>query len=70
MTEEAENVKLAKINRRAAKAALTRCGRALTHLVEHKPPASEVRDDLRWSYTLKTFFLLLYFFLNFFLNYY
>ena len=46
MTEEAENVKLAKINRRAVNAALTRCGRALTHLVEHKPPASEVRDGL------------------------
>ena len=46
MTEEAENVKLAKINPLAAKAALTRCGRALTHLVEHKRPASEVRDGL------------------------
>ena len=46
MTEEAENVKLSKINRRAAKAALTRCGRALAHLIEHKRPASEVRDGL------------------------
>ena len=46
MTEEAENVKLAKINRRAAKAVLTRCGRALAHHVEHKRPASEVRDGL------------------------
>ena len=46
MTEEAENVKPAKINRRAAKAALTRCGRALAHLVEHKRSASEVRDSL------------------------
>ena len=46
MTEEVENLKRAKIKRRAAKAALTRCGRALAHLVEHKRPASEVRDGL------------------------
>ena len=46
MTEEAENVKLAKINRCAAKAALTQCGRALAHLVEHKRLASKVRDAL------------------------
>ncbi len=46
MTEEAENVKLAKINRRAGKAALTRCGRTLVHLVEHKRPSNEVRDGL------------------------
>ncbi len=46
MTEEAEKVKLAKINQRAGKAALKRCGRTLVHLVEYKRPSNEVRDGL------------------------
>ena len=35
-----------KLTHSPQKSALTRCGRALTHLVEHKRPASEVKDGL------------------------
>ena len=41
-----EAVKTAKIQRRAAKASLTRLGNALKHLCENERPAGEVRDYL------------------------
>ena len=44
MTEVAE--KTAKINRRTANAGLTRCGKALEHLISHERPTNEVRDAL------------------------
>lgn len=42
----AETVKEAKINRRTAKASLTRCGKWMTHLIEGKRPELEVREAL------------------------
>ena len=41
-----EALKTAKIQRRAAKASLTRLGNALKHLCENERPADEVRDYL------------------------
>ena len=41
-----EALKTAKIQRRAAKASLTRLGNALKHLCENERPADEVRDNL------------------------
>lgn len=46
MSEENEALKNAKIQRRAAKASLTRLGKALTHLCESKRPANEVSEYL------------------------
>ena len=46
MSEDAEEKKTAKINRRTAKAGLTRQGRALEHLISNKRPTEEVREGL------------------------
>ncbi len=46
MSDEDEALKAAKIQRRAAKASLTRLGKALNHLCESKRPASEVSEYL------------------------
>ena len=40
------NLKSAKVNRRTAKAALTRAGKALNHLIVGKRPREEVRESL------------------------
>ena len=46
MAETSEAVKTAKIQRRSAKASLTRLGKALTILRENERPVDEVRDYL------------------------
>jgi hypothetical protein len=46
MSESSEALKAAKIQRRSAKAALTRLGKALNHLCENERPAEEVSDYL------------------------
>ena len=45
MAEEARE-KEVKINRRTAKAALTRCGKTVNKLLSGKPPESEVKESL------------------------
>ena len=44
--DEQLDLKAAKISRRAAKAALTRVGKALIYQLEHKRPSDEVRECL------------------------
>ena len=46
MSDEAEAKKAAKLQRRAAKASLTRLGKVAKHLCENKRPASEVSEYL------------------------
>ncbi|XP_028413778.1 uncharacterized protein LOC114536622 [Dendronephthya gigantea] len=46
MSDEDETLKAAKLQRRAAKASLTRLGKALIHLCESKRPANEVSEYL------------------------
>ena len=46
MSEREEALRAAKIQRRAAKASLTRLGKALNHLCESKRPANEVSEYL------------------------
>ncbi|CAB4024538.1 Hypothetical predicted protein [Paramuricea clavata] len=46
MSESSEALKAAKIQRRSAKAALTRLGKALNHLCENERPAEEVGNYL------------------------
>jgi hypothetical protein len=41
-----EGIKTSKINRRTAKAGLTRQGKTVEHLVSNKRPTDEVRDAL------------------------
>ena len=46
MSDEDEALKAVKLQRRAAKASLTRLGKAAKHLCENKRPASEVSEYL------------------------